>query len=381
MRNLSWMMLVAIVFVFCGCTGNKSARIKGEFSGMKQKNVIIEEVVPGRTLFIDSVKTNSRGKFSVKYRFRDENPVFLKLRIDEDFLTLLVSPGESIKVSTVINLARNYDVEGSAGSQLVKDLNTTALDTYGEMEKFYLAYCSSTLNEEKRNYERQLSELYVTHKRRNIEFLLKNCKSLASVMALYQSLPSGIAVFGEKNDFRYFAMVADSLSTVYPNSPHVKSLLKNVENETNAIEKVQAIKFNETLPNIELPDIYGINHELSALVNSKTILLTFWSVSDPGSGLLNKELKELYGEMKERGFEIYQVSLDSDKNTWVGAIIEQNIPWVSVIDVAGGSRSIAARIYQITSVPANYLISSDGTIVAKNIWGPDLTKKVDEITR
>lgn len=381
MRNLSWIMLVAVIFLFCACTGNKSVRIKGEFSGMKNKNVIMEEIAPGRTMFLDSVRTNSRGKFSLKYRFRDSNPVFIRLRIDEDFFTILASPGESIKVSTIIDLARNYEVQGSPGSQLVKDLNSWALETYGQLDALYLAYTSTTMSHEKRDYERQLSDLYVAHKRRSIEFLLKNSKSLASVMALYQSLPSGVAVFGEKNDFRYFSMIADSLATVYPTSAHVKSLIKNVENETNAIERVQSIKFGETLPNIQLPDIYGIEHDLNSLVNSKTILLTFWSVSDPGSGLLNKELKELYAEMKDRGFEIFQVSLDSDKNAWVGAVIDQNIPWISVADMAGGARSVAARIYQITSVPANYLISSDGSIVAKNIWGPDLTKKVDEITR
>lgn len=374
-------MFVVTICVLCGCSGGGSAKIKGEFSGMKQKNIIVEEIVPGRILFLDSVKTNSRGKFSYRYKFRDENPVFIRLRNEDDHLILLVSPGEEVMVSTIINLARNYSVTGSVGSELVRTLNVEALDTYYKMEELNTAYFSTTLESQKRDYEVQIYNLHVLLKRKSIEFLVKNPKSLASIMALYQTLPSGMEIFREKNDYRYFVMVADSLAVAYPASPHVKSLIRNVENRTNAIEKIETIQVNRSLPNIDLPDIYGVNHHLKSLINDKTILLTFWSALDPNSGMLNKELKELYDSMKNRDFEIYQVSLDEDKNVWVSAIIDQNIPWVSVRDEVGRSRSVSAGIYQINALPANYLISRDGSIVGKNLWGSNLTKKVEEITK
>lgn len=374
-------MFVVTICVLFGCGGGGSAKIKGEFSGMKQKNIIVEEIVPGRILFLDSVKTNGRGKFSYRHKFRDENPVFIRLRNEDDHLILLVSPGEQVMVNTIINLARNYTVTGSIGSELVRTLNVEALETYAKMEELNSAYLSTTLEDQKRDFELQIYNHHVQLKRKSIEFLVKNPKSLASIMALYQTLPSGIEIFGEKNDYRYFAMVADSLSLSYPTSPHVKSLIRNVENRTNAIEKMGNIQVNRDLPNIDLPDIYGVNHHLKSLINHKTILLTFWSALDPGNGMMNKELKVLYEAMKSRDFEIYQVSLDEDKNVWVSAIIDQNIPWVSVRDEVGRSRSISAGVYQINALPANYLISRDGSIVGKNLWGSNLTKKVEEITQ
>ncbi|MEG0499970.1 MAG: thioredoxin-like domain-containing protein [Rikenellaceae bacterium] len=382
MRKITLIAIITVVCVLCGCSGkNGSAKIKGEFSGMKQVNIVVEEIVPGRIMFLDSVKTNNRGRFSFKYRFRDENPVFIRLRYEDDYLTLLASPGEKIVVNTIINLSRNYSVSGSEGSQLVRDLNVGALNTCYKMDSLYPAYLSSTLSEERRKLEVEFTELYVQQKRNSIEFLIRNSKSMASLMALYQTLPTGLEVFGEKNDFRYFAMIADSLSVAYPTSPHVKSLMKSVENRTRAIERTQSFNVSESLPPIDLPDIYGAEHSLASLVNDKTILLTFWSATDPSSAMLNKELKELYTGMKDHGFEIYQVSLDEDKNIWVSAIVEQNIPWISVRDEAGGSRSVAARTYQINSLPANYLIDRNGNIVGKNLWGSNLTKKVEEITQ
>lgn len=381
MRKLAFIVFVAIVCVLSGCCGDGSARIKGDFSGMKQKDIIVEEIVPGRILFLDSVKTNAGGKFSYKYKFRDSNPVFIRLRNEDDHLILLISPGEHVMVNTIINLARNYSVTGSVGSELVRELNVQALDTYYKMEELYRSYFATTLEDQKRDYELQIYNLQVQMKRKSIELLVKNSKSLASIMALYQTLPSGMEIFREENDYRYFAMVADSLAVAYPTSPHVKSLIRNVENRTNAIEKMGSIQVNRSLPNIDLPDIYGVTHHLESLINNKTILLTFWSALDPNSGMVNKELKDLYKKMENRDFEIYQVSLDEDKNVWVSAVIDQNIPWVSVRDEAGGSRSIAARTYQIKSLPENYLISRDGSIVGKNLWGTNLMKKVEEITQ
>lgn len=382
MKKISFVALVAVIGALCGCGGkNGSAKISCEFSGMNQKNIIIEEIVPGRSMFLDSVKTNNRGKFSYKYRFRDENPVFIRLRYDNDYLTLLVSKGEKINVNTIINLARNYSVTGSVGSEQVRLLNIEALNTYQKMDSLYSTYSSSTLNEERRRLDVELSDLYIKFKRKSIDFLIKNPKSLASIMALYQTLSNGLVVFGEKNDFRYFTLVSDSLSVAYPSSPLVKSLVKSVEDQTRAFERMQTLQVSQNLPPIDLPDIYGVTHSLSSQFNNKTVLLTFWSAADPSSGMLNKELKDLYTAMEGRDFEIYQVSLDEDKNIWVKTMVEQNIPWISVRDEAGGSRSIAARTYNINSLPANYLIAKDGSIVGKNLWGSNLTNKVKEVTQ
>lgn len=175
-------------------------------------------------------------------------------------------------------------------------------------------------------------------------------------------------------------MIADSLSKYFPTSPHVKLLIKNVENRNSAINRLEDLmKIEETLPNIDLPDILGTNKNLNSIKN-KTVLLTFWRADDPNSAMVNKELKDLYAKMKDKDFEIYQVSLDDNKMQWITAIIDQGIPWISVRDEAA-LRSIAARIYQIKTVPYNYLISKDGTIEAKNIWGNELKKKVEDLIK
>lgn len=382
MRRLVFFIFALFACLLSACNGgNGVAKIKVEFSGMKQKMFVVEEIVPGRILFLDSIKTNNSGKFTFKYKFKDNNPAFIRIRLDQDYLLLLASPGENIEVNTIINLARNYSVKGSAGSELVRQVNVDALNTQNEMEKESLAYGRATIQDEKIKAEIRLAELYRAQKRKSAEFVARNSKSMASIVALYQVFPNGIEVFGDKNDHLFFSMVADSLSSVYPTSPHVKLLVKNVENKTMAIDKTNSIVFNRTVPDIDLPDIYGVNQKLSSLIKSKVVLLTFWSATHPGSGMLNQELKELYKRMKGRDFEIYQVSLDTDKTAWVSSVVEQNLPWVSVRDEAGGTRSVPARVYQVKSLPYHFIISGEGEDIAQNIWGADLVNKIEELTK
>lgn len=382
MNKITISVLTTFVLIIASCgSNNKSAEINAVFTGMKNKTFILEEILPNNMQFLDSIKTNTRGKFSYTYEFKDDNPVFIRIFLSEsDHLTLLITPGEEVTVSSIVNLARNYTVEGSQGSSLVRDLNQSVLDTYHKVEQLHTTYHATTISEQKRDIERQWGKLYLAQKKNSINFLVHNSNSLSSIVALYQHYSNGLEVFNEKNDFQYNIMITDSLTKYFPTSPHVKLLIKNVENRNSSISRLEdLIKNEETIPDIDLPDIYGANKKLNS-IKDKTILLTFWRSDDPNSGMVNRELKDLYAKMKDSDFEIYQVSLDDNKMQWISSIIDQGIPWVSVRDEAA-LRSIAARVYQIKTVPFNYLISKNGDIEAKNIWGNDLMNKVKELTK
>ncbi|MEG2282802.1 MAG: TlpA disulfide reductase family protein, partial [Rikenellaceae bacterium] len=90
-------------------------------------------------------------------------------------------------------------------------------------------------------------------------------------------------------------------------------------------------------------------------------------------------MRQIYEQTKDKGFEIYQVSLDENKAEWIGAVISQAIPWISVRDPQG-AYSTVARNYNISTMPANFLIDREGNIAGKNIWGTDLTNKINSLT-
>ena len=89
-------------------------------------------------------------------------------------------------------------------------------------------------------------------------------------------------------------------------------------------------------------------------------------------------LKQAYDKFHGQGLEIYGVSLDNDNDKWLGAIREHGMGWVQVSDL-NGFDNLAAKDYAVQSIPSNFLIDAQGRIVAKNLRGEDLYKKVEEL--
>jgi len=92
----------------------------------------------------------------------------------------------------------------------------------------------------------------------------------------------------------------------------------------------------------------------------------------------NPNLVANYKKYHNKGFEIYQVSLDRTKNTWVKAIKRDNLTWYHVSDLQYWNCA-PAQVYNVQGIPANFLIDKQGKIIAKNIRGPALGMKLSEI--
>ncbi len=128
---------------------------------------------------------------------------------------------------------------------------------------------------------------------------------------------------------------------------------------------------------ITLPDADGKNVSLSSLVGEgKYVLLDFWA---SWCGPCREEfpyLAEAYGKYRAKGFDIYGVSLDQDREAWSEAVERYGLVWTNV--VADENPNDAAQVYGVTSIPANFLIAPDGKIVARDLRGEALAKKLAE---
>ncbi|MFR9578313.1 MAG: thioredoxin family protein, partial [Rikenellaceae bacterium] len=106
------------------------------------------------------------------------------------------------------------------------------------------------------------------------------------------------------------------------------------------------------------------------------ILVDFWSAESGSSNPNNAELKEIYKKHHSDGFEIYQVGVDTSKIAWVSSIQKQRLPWISVSDLKGAG-SPTVGIYNVTQLPSNILISKEGEIIGRDIFGDELSAAID----
>jgi peroxiredoxin len=175
-------------------------------------------------------------------------------------------------------------------------------------------------------------------------------------------------------------VAASALNTIYPNSGHVKALYQNtldlLREEQNAKLRQMIQEQGENSPEIVLPNPDGQEIALSSL-RGKVVLLQFWSALDRNSRILNEALVEAYGKYKNKGFEIYQVSVDDNRVEWVDAIDQDRLTWINVGDMQGSNQAV--RAYNIQTVPYNYLLNEEGEVIAQNLKGPGLNRALAQI--
>lgn len=166
--------------------------------------------------------------------------------------------------------------------------------------------------------------------------------------------------------------VVKALYAKYPNHQLVK--------ERYAIETspATATSVGAIAPDLAFPDPDGNIRKLSDL-RGKVVLLDFWaSWCRPCRGE-NPHVVAMYQKYHDKGFEVFSVSLDRDKESWKRAIAADGLVWPNHVSDLKYWSSEAARTYGVSSIPSTFLLDQNGRIIAKNLRGEALTNALKQI--
>ena len=123
----------------------------------------------------------------------------------------------------------------------------------------------------------------------------------------------------------------------------------------------------------------GKNVSLSSF-KGKYVLVDFWASWCRPCRAENPNVVNAYNQYKNKNFTVLGVSLDQAKPNWLQAIQADNLTWTHVSDLQFWNNAVA-QLYHIQSIPANMLIDPTGKIIARDLRGEDLNRKLSELLK
>jgi len=385
MKNKIVFYIIATIMI-AGCKSNM-VHISGTLENPAQgEYIFLDELKSNELKTVDSIKVSEDGTFSFKREI--QSPAFYLIKTNNNnFLTMLLEPGDDISL-TANKDSLNYPLllSGSKGTELMVEYNKTLRKTIDKLTGLNKIYMENSNSPELPTVIETLDSLaqsYLTEINSYTKgYIDKNLTSLVSLVALYQQVAPNVYVLNPSNDLKYFIKVDSALSILYPEYEPVTSLHKQV------VELVANVKGEETsdpasgenrvAPEISLPTPEGDTIKLSSTRGS-IVLLDFWASWCAPCRMENPNLVKAYNTYHNKGFQIYQVSLDKTKEAWIKGINDDKLgKWIHVSDIKYWN-SIVVPIYNIEAIPANFLLDKDGRIIASNLRGELLQQKLAEL--
>lgn len=334
------------VVALCSCSSNQW-KVTGNISEADGKTIVLEAADNGYWYPLDSVKLDNSGNFSISQPAAGYPDIY-RLRLDKQSLYFPIDSIETITIkASASSFDNGYELSGSTSAQMLMDV------------------------------ERKINQLVNS---KGVDAAINDSILKRELGGMILGDPAGIVTYyiiskniagkplynpNDKHDVRIIGAVANAFDQYRPNDPRTRYLKQLfLSNRPRPVAPTDTVYAEETpIFEINLMDEKGKAHSLTELSQQgKVILLNFTVYDVEASVAYNIELARIYEKLKDKGFEIYQVSVDPDEFKWRQSA--KNLPWITVYNSsADGSENLIR--YNVTNLPTAFIIDRKGELVER----------------
>ncbi len=350
--------------------------IKGKVTDMDTGWVFFfyeDTLNPGRNFSIHQRKDSAgikKGEFSLSGNVKGTTKALVGVKLDNKTIqagpVIFIDPGITYIEMAGKTMHANFKATGTPPQDLYTKFCTESQPLINDGNAIYVARLGNKKSvSQKISDSLDVAEEIYRKKYDSVVFhFVKN--NPASVVAAYVASRYFTESAPKINASEVYELLADTAkNTVYGKLLAERSLAIN------------RTSIGASAPAFILPDKNKKQIALGSLLTEYT-LVDFWASWCGPCRAENPYLLNAYNQYKNKGFSIVSVSLDNNKTAWIKAMTEDKLPWQQLSDLKG-TESPVKKLYGITTIPRNFLLDKQGNIIALDLRGEKLEKKLKEL--
>jgi peroxiredoxin len=367
----------------------KNTTINGVISDGAGTKILLYEFKDEKPIAIDSLTIDNSGAF----KFVIPMNGYGFFGVGENFnqaALVLVKGGDALNLKgTLASWNLNFEVEGSEETKTLTEYYKKRYDFGVKMQELQVQANQIVVGDEqaKASIQANSDSLIAEFENYKYDYINKNINSPAVYIAFAD-------IYDFEKDYDLLVSIEATMTKNMPGSSFAKQVSDKVkqgkammeekasyEEQTKVMEAqmlVAGIGVGLPAPEISLPNPTGKNITLSSL-KGKVVLLDFWASWCKPCRMENPAVVKLYNQYKDKGFTIYSVSFDDQKENWTAAIQADGLVWPNHVSDLKGWQSAAGATYMVQSIPQTFLIDTDGKIIAVGLRSEELAEKLKEI--